>query len=86
MPCWATFGVVTTYPDLSCVAAVRQDGSFDPRACNDTNRIDLRVLPNPGGHVRLMAVLDNLGKGAAGLAIQNLNTMLGLPEARGLSA
>ena len=60
--------------------------SFDPRACNDTNRIELRVLPNPGGHVRLMAVLDNLGKGAAGLAIQNLNLMLGLPETRGLPA
>jgi N-acetyl-gamma-glutamyl-phosphate reductase len=58
--------------------------SFDPRACNDTNRIELRVVPNPAGHVLLMAVLDNLGKGAAGVAIQNLNLMLGLPEARGL--
>jgi N-acetyl-gamma-glutamyl-phosphate reductase len=60
--------------------------SFDPRACNDTNRIELRVLPHPSGHVLLMAVLDNLGKGAAGVAIQNLNVMLGLPEARGLPA
>jgi N-acetyl-gamma-glutamyl-phosphate reductase len=60
--------------------------SFDPRACNDTNRIELRVLPHPSGHVLLMAVLDNLGKGAAGVAIQNLNLMLGLPEARGLPA
>jgi N-acetyl-gamma-glutamyl-phosphate reductase len=60
--------------------------SFDPRACNDTNRIDLRVLPHPSGHVLLMAVLDNLGKGAAGVAIQNLNLMLGLPETRGLPA
>lgn len=60
--------------------------SFDPRACNDTNRIELRVLPHPSGHVLLMAVLDNLGKGAAGLAIQNLNIMLGLPETRGLAA
>jgi N-acetyl-gamma-glutamyl-phosphate reductase len=59
--------------------------SFDPRACNDTNRIELRVLPHPSGHVLLMAVLDNLGKGAAGLAIQNLNIMLGLPETRGLA-
>jgi N-acetyl-gamma-glutamyl-phosphate reductase len=58
--------------------------SFDPRACNDTNRIELRVVPNPAGHVLLVAVLDNLGKGAAGVAIQNLNLMLGLPEARGL--
>jgi N-acetyl-gamma-glutamyl-phosphate reductase len=60
--------------------------SFDPRACNDTNRIELRVLPHPSGHVLLMSVLDNLGKGAAGLAIQNLNIMLGLPETRGLAA
>jgi N-acetyl-gamma-glutamyl-phosphate reductase len=33
---------------------------------------------------RLVAVLDNLGKGAAGAAVQNLNLMLGLPETRGL--
>jgi len=58
--------------------------SFDPRACNDTNRIELRVIPHPSGHVLLMAVLDNLGKGAAGVAIQNLNLMLGLPETSGL--
>jgi N-acetyl-gamma-glutamyl-phosphate reductase len=31
-----------------------------------------------------VAVLDNLGKGAAGQAVQNLNIMLGLPEASGL--
>lgn len=59
---------------------------FDPRACNDTNRIELHVLPNPGGHTLLVAVLDNLGKGAAGAAIQNLNLMLGLPETEGLPA
>jgi len=58
--------------------------SFDPRACNDTNRIELRVIPHPSGHVLLLAVLDNLGKGAAGVAIQNLNLMLGLPEQSGL--
>jgi N-acetyl-gamma-glutamyl-phosphate reductase len=60
--------------------------TFDPRACNDTNRIELRVIPNPAGHVLLVAVLDNLGKGAAGVAIQNLNLMLGLPEESGLRA
>ena len=59
---------------------------FDPTACNDTNRIELSVVPHPSGHVLLVAVLDNLGKGAAGLAIQNLNLMLGLPEPRGLDA
>lgn len=58
--------------------------TLDPRACNDTNRIELRVLPHPSGHVLLVAVLDNLGKGASGSAIQNLNLMLGLPETSGL--
>ncbi len=58
--------------------------SFDPQTCNDTNRIELRVLPHPSGHVLLMARLDNLGKGAAGVAIQSLNLMLGFSETAGL--
>jgi N-acetyl-gamma-glutamyl-phosphate reductase len=62
------------------------DQSFDPQQCNDTNRMDLHVLPHPSGHVLLMAILDNLGKGAAGVAIQNLNLMLGLDESTGLRA
>ena len=33
---------------------------------------------------RLVAQLDNLGKGASGEAVQNLNLMLGLDEAAGL--
>ncbi len=57
---------------------------LDPRACNDTNRIELGVAAHPSGHVLLFAILDNLGKGAAGVAIQNLNLMLGLGEATGL--
>jgi N-acetyl-gamma-glutamyl-phosphate reductase len=36
------------------------------------------------GQVRLAALLDNLGKGAGGAAVQNLNIMLGLPETTGL--
>jgi N-acetyl-gamma-glutamyl-phosphate reductase len=66
--------------------AAVQERTLDPQACNDTNRIDLHVLPHPTGHVLLVAVLDNLGKGAAGAAIQNLNLMLGLEETTGLVA
>jgi N-acetyl-gamma-glutamyl-phosphate reductase len=58
--------------------------AYDPRRCNDSNRIDLHVLPHPSGHVLLTAILDNLGKGAAGVAIQNLNLMLGIKEDHGL--
>ena len=37
-----------------------------------------------GSQCRLVAALDNLGKGAAGAAVQNLNLMAGLPETAGL--
>ena len=67
-------------------AGAVDEAALDPRACNDTNRIDLHVHPHPSGHVLLAAVLDNLGKGASGVAIQNLNLMLGLDEASGLPA
>jgi N-acetyl-gamma-glutamyl-phosphate reductase len=58
-------------------AAALHDRSFDPQACNDTNRVDLHVVPHPSGHVLAIALLDNLGKGAAGAAVQNLELMLG---------
>jgi N-acetyl-gamma-glutamyl-phosphate reductase len=38
-----------------------------------------------GAQVRLAAVLDNLGKGASGAAVQSLNLMAGLPETAGLA-
>lgn len=77
------------YQDEPFVRIVSEPGtineqSFDPLACNDTNRIDLHVVPHPSGHALLIGILDNLGKGASGVAIQNLNIMLGLPESAGL--
>ena len=36
-------------------------------------------------HVRLIARLDNLGKGASGAAVQSLNLIAGLPEETGLT-
>ena len=47
---------------------------------------ELRATAHPSGNVSLMAVLDNLAKGAAGAAVQNLNLMLDLPEGEGLLA
>ncbi len=50
-----------------------------------TDRLDLFVFANPAtGQLRLAAALDNLGKGAAGAAVQNLNLMAGLDETAGL--
>ena len=50
-----------------------------------TDRLGLFVFADEtAGHVRLVAALDNLGKGAGGAAVQNLNLMAGLPETAGL--
>ncbi|WP_454725420.1 MULTISPECIES: N-acetyl-gamma-glutamyl-phosphate reductase [Cupriavidus] len=50
---------------------------LDPQALNGTNDMHLGVFPNmEHGHVLLSAVFDNLGKGASGAAVQNLNLML----------
>lgn len=63
---------------------LRDGAMLDPRGANGTNRADIYVLTGAQGHVNLSVVLDNLGKGASGAAVQNLNLMLGLPEDRGL--
>ena len=50
-----------------------------------TDRLALFVFGNEAtGQARLVAALDNLGKGAAGAAVQNLNILAGLPETAGL--
>lgn len=67
------------HPDLL------EDGFLSPQECNGTNRVELFAF----GHehqVTVTARLDNLGKGAALAAVQNLNLMLGLPEETGLES
>ena len=59
--------------------------TLDAELLKNTNRLKLYVFGNEDtGQARLTAVLDNLGKGASGAAVQNLNLMLGLPETTGL--
>ena len=60
-----------------------QDGFLSPLACNGTNRVDLFVFGD-NQRIQIVARLDNLGKGASGAAIQNLNLMIGVEEERGL--
>jgi len=55
------------------------DGKLEPKALNDTNRLELAVYANEKRRQAvLVARLDNLGKGASGAAVQNLRLMLGL--------
>ena len=50
-----------------------------------SDRMELYVFANAdGSQTRLVAVLDNLGKGASGAAVQSLNLMAGLEETTGL--
>ncbi|ONF95948.1 N-acetyl-gamma-glutamyl-phosphate reductase [Sphingomonas jeddahensis] len=50
-----------------------------------TDRMTLHVFGSPGGdQFRLVATLDNLGKGASGAAVQNLNLMIGADPMTGL--
>jgi len=59
--------------------------ALDPESLNGTNRMRLFVFANAERtQARLVALLDNLGKGASGAAVQNLNLMLGLEEGAGL--
>jgi N-acetyl-gamma-glutamyl-phosphate reductase len=88
-------------PSLAaCEAALREayktsqvvrvaDGDAATVAIEDdagTDRLTLRVCGNAeNGQARLIATLDNLGKGAAGAAVQNLNLMAGLDPVAGLT-
>jgi N-acetyl-gamma-glutamyl-phosphate reductase len=79
------------YAEEACVRVLPLDGGdavqagyVGPAATTGTNRVDLFVSGN-NEQILLMARLDNLGKGAAGAAVQNLNLMLGVEELSGLS-
>lgn len=55
------------------------------RSREPSDGMDLFVFPaKDGGQARLVAMLDNLGKGASGAAVQSLNLMAGLSETAGL--
>jgi N-acetyl-gamma-glutamyl-phosphate reductase len=65
------------------VMPATDDHKLDAVALADTNLLELRVFSNPDAtdnfhHAVLVARLDNLGKGASGAAVQNLQLMLGL--------
>lgn len=56
------------------------------RSARPLDRLDLHVFGSADGtQARLLARLDNLGKGASGAAVQNLNLMADLPETAGLA-
>lgn len=70
--------LVTVHSDQPEELLLRRPG-------NASDRLDLHVFAGKDSQqARLVATLDNLGKGASGAAVQNLNLMAGLPETAGL--
>ncbi|ANA33481.1 N-acetyl-gamma-glutamyl-phosphate reductase [Ralstonia mannitolilytica] len=63
--------------DVMPLEAASALSHLDPQALNGTNDMRLGVFANDHGQVLLTAVFDNLGKGASGAAVQNLELMLG---------
>jgi N-acetyl-gamma-glutamyl-phosphate reductase len=73
------------FVEVATDAETADVATLDPRGLNGTNRMRLYVFGDAaGGQARLVALLDNLGKGASGAAVQNLNLALGLGETAGL--
>jgi N-acetyl-gamma-glutamyl-phosphate reductase len=61
------------------VEPATDDGKLDALALNDSNKLEIRVFANQEArHAVVIARLDNLGKGASGAAVQNIQLMLGL--------
>jgi N-acetyl-gamma-glutamyl-phosphate reductase len=76
-----------SFVDVAPLADMERTPELNPEIYNNTNRMRLHVFANDAkGHAVLVAVYDNLGKGASGAAVQNLNLMLGVDAATSLAA
>ncbi|WP_193557338.1 N-acetyl-gamma-glutamyl-phosphate reductase [Microvirga pakistanensis] len=69
-------GLVSVVPTIPGAQKIER---IEPEALNDTDRLELFVFKHDSyNHAVLVARLDNLGKGASGAAVQNIQLMLGL--------
>ena len=67
------------YAGCEYISVVDPEAKLEPEALNDTNKMELSVHANEARRQAvLVARLDNLGKGASGAAVQNLQLMLEL--------
>ncbi|MHB1102001.1 MAG: N-acetyl-gamma-glutamyl-phosphate reductase [Devosia sp.] len=80
-------GIKDSFVDVAPYAAIDKTPELDPEIYNNTNRMRLHVFANDArAQALLVAVYDNLGKGASGAAVQNLNLMLGVAADTSLAA
>ena len=75
------------FVDVAPLAEAERSDELNPERYNNTNRMRLHVFANDDKQqAALVAVYDNLGKGASGAAVQNLNLMLGVAADTSLAA
>ncbi|MFB9175984.1 N-acetyl-gamma-glutamyl-phosphate reductase [Roseibium salinum] len=75
------------FVEVAPLEALERADFLDPQALNDTNVMRLHVFANDArAQAAIIAVYDNLGKGASGAAVQNLNLMLGVDQTTSLAA
>jgi len=80
-------GIAQSFVDVAPLTADERLPEINPEVFNDTNRMRLYVFGSDDkAQAVLIAVYDNLGKGASGAAVQNLNLMLGLKADESLAA
>jgi N-acetyl-gamma-glutamyl-phosphate reductase len=71
--------------EVAPLAGIERSADMSPEVLNNTNRMRLHVFANEArGHVLLASIYDNLGKGASGAAVQNLNLMIGADQSLGV--
>ena len=81
----STFVSVMPKGEANAKDLLERGAFLRPDTLANTNRMELFVFDNDAaGQVVLCARLDNLGKGASGAAVQNLNLALGIEETAGL--
>ena len=72
-------GIADGFVDVAPLTADERLPELNPEVFNDTNRMRLYVFGSDDkAQAVLLAVYDNLGKGASGAAVQNMDIMLGL--------
>ncbi|MBS3850254.1 N-acetyl-gamma-glutamyl-phosphate reductase [Devosia sp. BSSL-BM10] len=78
-------GIPDSFVEVAPFAEMAKSAELNPEIYNNTNTMKLHVFANDErAQAVLVAVYDNLGKGASGAAVQNLNLMLGVDPRTGL--
>ncbi len=79
----SNFVTVMPYEAVPTESPALYNGRLNPTICNGTNNACIQVFGNDNV-MQVTTIIDNLGKGASGAAIQNMNIALGLDETLGL--